>query len=266
MYYLRGDFLILLVVLLVCGLKCSHGAAFLTPPRQPAGLSSEAIVDLARNRFGEELLKDRVVVITGAAGGIGRQLCQVVIHELGGTVVALDRNVTGLELLRQECKRSCDNNLRLDTILTCHEDLSSVASSAQRIKEKYPKIDVLINNAGMAYSADRPPGLSAHGHDLAFTVNYLSHFLLTEALLPCLGSDGRIVFMTSTYHWKVNGSELMVADEEEESKSNQKDNTNIMNGPVAYQGVPENQSPKHGTSLALRHSHGRCCLLICLVH
>mmetsp|Transcript_23631 Transcript_23631/g.42622 ORF Transcript_23631/g.42622 Transcript_23631/m.42622 type:complete len:411 (-) Transcript_23631:711-1943(-) len=244
MYYLRGDFLILLVVLLVCGLKCSHGAAFLTPPRQPAGLSSEAIVDLARNRFGEKLLKDRVVVITGAAGGIGRQLCQVVIHELGGTVVALDRNVTGLELLRQEYN-SCDNNLRLDTIPTCHEDLSSVASSAQRIKEKYPKIDVLINNAGMAYSADRPPGLSAHGHDLAFTVNYLSHFLLTEALLPCLGSDGRIVFMTSTYHWKVSGSELMVADEEEESKSKQKDNTNIMNGPMAYQGVPENQSPKH---------------------
>jgi NAD(P)-dependent dehydrogenase (short-subunit alcohol dehydrogenase family) len=92
----------------------------------------------------------------------------------------------------------------------------------------------------MAYSADRPSGLSAHGYDLAFTVNYLSHFLLTEALLSCLGSDGRIVFMTSTYHWKVNGSELMVADEDD-SKSTQIYNT----GPIAYQGLVEKQSPKH---------------------
>ena len=45
-------------------------------------------------------MEGKVVVITGAAGGIGRALTNVV-HDLGGTVVAMDRNTTGLDSLQQ---------------------------------------------------------------------------------------------------------------------------------------------------------------------
>ena len=81
--------------------------AFSLSPSQPRGLSHDEIVKLARKRFqgNDEIngipspMKGRVAVITGAAGGIGGELSKVV-HRLGGTVVALDRNATGLEILQ----------------------------------------------------------------------------------------------------------------------------------------------------------------------
>lgn len=90
-----------------------------------------------------------------------------------------------------------------------------------------------MNNAGLTYRpAECEPGQdrmkSKHGFDLAFTVNYLSHFLLVEKLLPCLSSSatpyGRIVHLTSSYHWKVDGSELIPSDQ--------------TTGPKAYQSQP----------------------------
>merc|ERR1719162_436368 len=73
--------------------------------------------------------------------------------------------------------------------------------------------------------------VSAQGKDFAFTVNYLSHFLLTEKLLQSLSNGGRIVHVTSTFHWQVDGSELLP------------DRENGM--PIAYQSDPTLQSPKH---------------------
>merc|ERR1739845_268594 len=78
-----------------------------------------------------------------------------------------------------------------------------------------------------------------YGPDLAFTVNYLSHFLLVEKLFNSLANadsgdgkkGGRIVQLTSTYHWKVDGAELKPRS----------DGT----GPLAYESNPEKQSGKH---------------------
>jgi NAD(P)-dependent dehydrogenase (short-subunit alcohol dehydrogenase family) len=178
------------------------------------------------------------------AGGIGRELTKVV-YSLGGTVVALDRNVTGLELLREdlEGRRSNgkdieDDRSRVLCLVTNHEDLSSVSSSADIIKTRFGTIDLLVCNAGLTYRDDCVPGeermKSKHGYDLAFTVNYLSHFLLVEKLLPCLSShpSGRIVHLTSSFHWKVDGSEITPLD-------------NGMNGPMAYQSDPSLMSSKH---------------------
>jgi NAD(P)-dependent dehydrogenase (short-subunit alcohol dehydrogenase family) len=154
-----------------------------------------------------------------------------------------------------------DDESRIWTIQTNHEDLSSVASTAELIKSRYNHIDLLINNAGMTFPTDihqqltmeeegnnnRKNVISAHGKDLVFTVNYLSHFLLTEKLLPNLCSshnndnnnnnkeDGRIVHITSTYHWKVDGSELMIPDVSLDNND----------GPIAYQSDPKKQSLKH---------------------
>mmetsp|Transcript_2291 Transcript_2291/g.5529 ORF Transcript_2291/g.5529 Transcript_2291/m.5529 type:complete len:433 (-) Transcript_2291:235-1533(-) len=224
----------------------------------PRGLSYEAIAGLARKRYrnGRDApieeneyvpMKGRVVVITGAAGGIGGQLSRTV-HRLGGTVVALDCNTIGLEKLQKTLVEEysdettattttddCDDDARnhacerIVTIPTNQQDLSSVASAAETIQSRFGRIDILVNNAGMSYRKD--PMVSAHGNDFAFTVNYLSHFLLTEKLLPNLSKDGRIVHITSTFHWKVDGSELLPDDE-----------TGM---PIAYQSDPEKQSPEH---------------------
>ncbi|KAL3902601.1 MAG: hypothetical protein SGILL_010769, partial [Bacillariaceae sp.] len=98
-------------------------------------------------------------------------------------------------------------------------------------------IHLLINNAGLSYPLEWIPGdkrmVSAHGYDLAFTVNSMSHFLLTEKLLPSLSckKNARIVHLTSSFHWKVDGSDLLPTATEK--------------GPMTYQSDPSLQGPKH---------------------
>ena len=241
------------------GLIISHSYSFSNVRSSSSsvqGLSFEAIEELARKRYHSNLdvrygnhsppLKGKVAVITGAAGGIGGQLSKIV-YRLGGTVVALDRDAVGLDALQRSLIEEysdydgatnvnngaqISSNYSHDRIIiipTNHEDLSSVASAAETIKSRFAQVDILVNNAGVTYS--NKSMVSAHGKDLAFTVNYLSHFLLTEKLLEALSNGGRIVHVTSTYHWKVDGSELLPDKE---------------NGtPIAYESDPQLQSAKH---------------------
>ena len=213
-------------------------------PPQPAGLSHEQIVDLARKRYGGRHdgndgslpMEGRVVCVTGAAGGIGRALSGV-CHGLGATIVAMDRNTTGLDELKQSLEHDDGTSSRILCLPTQHEDLASVSQSADNILRNFEHIDLLICNAGMTYREEAELGSkgmkSAHGYDLAFTVNYLSHFLLVEKLMPALSSSilspqGRIVHLTSTYHWKVDSSELIPQPI-----------------PIAYQSDPTKIGPKH---------------------
>ena len=232
-------FPILLHVLLT---QSAEGFSLIPP--QPAGLSSRAIEELARKRYGNDgdtlPMEGRVVACTGAAGGIGQQLTTV-CYELGATVVALDRNTTGLDELKQSLEGAGNKDQsdigtssRIVTLPTQHEDLASVSQSAEEILRRFERIDLLINNAGMTYREEAELGSSgmksAHGYDLAFTVNYLSHFLLVEKLMPALSrsSESRIVHLTSTYHWKVDGSELTPQPI-----------------PIAFESDPTRQGPKH---------------------
>lgn len=219
-----------IALLVFCNAKEARGFSFIP---QPAGLSSQQIIDLAQKRYNQyghaSPMAGRTAVITGAAGGIGGELSRAV-QSLGGTVVALDRNETGLSMLQQSLGDG------IICIPTNHEDLSSVARSAEEIKSRFRSVDLLINNAGLTYRDDCVPGQermkSKHGKDLAFTVNYLSHFLLVEKLMSCLQSSsyGRIVHLTSSYHWKVDGSELVPCSDI---------------GPLAYQSDPAKMSERH---------------------
>ena len=245
---------------------------------QPKGLSRQKLLDLANKRYNTKNMndndcpmKDRVVVITGAAGGIGNELCQIV-HSLGATVLALDRNRKGLDQLQQQLQEE----KRLWTFPIQQEDLTSVSMVANDIQQQFPNIDVLVNNAGLTYNdpstidTTKTGPTSTHGKDLAFTVNYLSHVLLTEKLLPNLmqpnnnhdSNHGRVVHITSTYHWKVDGTELIP------SVSCGGDNEWLE--PMAYQSDPKLQSYKHyqrsyaNTKLAqLWHSRAIPCSSVC---
>lgn len=264
--FIFADLLILFLITVTLTTNEAEAFGLFSIP-QPTGLSPELITSLARKRYNVNNVDNNndddgppmhgnVAVITGAAGGIGRELSRVV-YNLGGIVVAMDRNVTGLDLLVQDlvCNNSdsnssSNNNEEVETppriicIPTQHEDLESVARSAEEIKSRFGSIDLLVNNAGLTYPPDKcKPGMermkAKNGYDLAFTVNYLSHFLLVEKLLPRLQaspSGGRIVHLTSTYHFKVDGSELIPGGL----------STNDGNAiPMAYESDPALMSPKH---------------------
>jgi NAD(P)-dependent dehydrogenase (short-subunit alcohol dehydrogenase family) len=74
--------------------------------------------------------------------------------------------------------------------------LDNVRRLARDVEREVDRIDVLINNAGVALDERRE---SADGHELTFAVNYLSHFLLTAELLPLLrrSAPARIVNVAS---------------------------------------------------------------------
>jgi NAD(P)-dependent dehydrogenase (short-subunit alcohol dehydrogenase family) len=166
------------------------------------------------------------IVITGATSGIGYALTNAFIR-LGGTVIALGRSPSKLRRLqdhfiKETMNRATDTSTegaQLHTFVVEMSDLASVGKVGKQIATKFDTIDILVNNAGMHALDDMfgtKLGFTVGSHppyyDRVFVVNYLSHFLLTELLLPSLQKSNRqptIVQTTSSYHWGVDGSDLL---------------------------------------------------------
>lgn len=161
---------------------------------------------------GEKPLTQQIIVITGATNGIGLSLTRI-LTRLGAKVVALGRSPSKLKALMEELPsvRAVPANL---------ENLTSVAEAAAKIRQEIDHIDILINNAGIHDGYDLETALewrnftSPDGFDRVFVVNYLSHVLLTEALWPLLQASSKptILQISSSFHWAVDGSDLMPRD------------------------------------------------------
>src|SRR6266581_3125627 len=140
---------------------------------------------------------DRVFLVTGANSGIGKATA-LGLARLGGTVVMACRDATRGEAARQEIIRESGNpRVSLEIV-----DLASEASTrslAEAFPRKYPRLDVLINNAGV-YTSHRE--VTPDGLERQFEVNYLSGFLLTHLLLDILkrSAPSRIVNVSSSAH------------------------------------------------------------------
>jgi NAD(P)-dependent dehydrogenase (short-subunit alcohol dehydrogenase family) len=88
--------------------------------------------------------------------------------------------------------------LDADYFVVDYADLSQVRALADKIRSQYPRIDVLLNNAGRMASKIE---LTPDGHERTYQVNYLAPFLLTTRLLDVLlESRATIVNTTSSSH------------------------------------------------------------------
>ena len=139
----------------------------------------------------------RVAIVTGANTGLG-YYAAAALAETGAHVVLAVRNLE-------------KGNLALARIVAAHPhadvtlqelDLSSLASvraAAGALRRAYPRIDLLINNAGVMWT---PKQLTDDGFEMQFGTNHLGHFALTglllDNLLPVRGS--RVVTISSTGH------------------------------------------------------------------
>lgn len=80
--------------------------------------------------------------------------------------------------------------------------LNSVSRFAQLVRKEFKKIDVLVNNAGVAYPRTQRLQ-TVDGFEIHFGVNHLGHFYLTELLLDLVEqAKGRIVVVASSLHEK----------------------------------------------------------------
>lgn len=149
-----------------------------------------------------------VVMITGAAGGLGRAITQAFVNA-GARVAILDANVAGLaELDDDACAvAGADNVLALPGDIT---DPAYISDAVARTVERFGRIDVLINNAGVGMGLIRPDhmdnliGLDEIDADVWRTfidVNLTGPFLLIKAVAPHMRAQGRgrIIAITTSF-------------------------------------------------------------------
>jgi NAD(P)-dependent dehydrogenase (short-subunit alcohol dehydrogenase family) len=140
--------------------------------------------------------KKRTIVITGASNGIGKAAAEILAKD--NTIVIVGRSVATKEVAKK---------LGADYFRADYSDLSSVRKLATDLLKKYPKIDLLINNAGGAMSSI---STTKDGFERTVQVNYLAPFLLTELLLDRLISSKAGIIITSSSAHKI--SNLSVED------------------------------------------------------
>src|SRR2546428_3656316 len=143
------------------------------------------------------MMENRVFVVTGANSGIGKATASG-LARLGGTVVMACRSATRGEAARQDVVRDSGNpRVSLEIVDLASEE--STRSFAEEFKGKYPRLEVLINNAGV-YTPHRE--VTPDGLERTFEVNYLSGFLLTHLLLDLLtkSAPSRIINVSSRAH------------------------------------------------------------------
>jgi NAD(P)-dependent dehydrogenase (short-subunit alcohol dehydrogenase family) len=141
--------------------------------------------------------RGRVAVVTGANTGLGYHTAAA-LAQAGARVILAVRD---LEKGNLALARIVAAQPHADVTLQ-ELDLSSLASvraAAAALRKAYPRIDLLINNAGVMWT---PKQLTADGFELQFGTNHLGHFALTglllDNLLPVRGS--RVVTVSSTGH------------------------------------------------------------------
>jgi NAD(P)-dependent dehydrogenase (short-subunit alcohol dehydrogenase family) len=142
-------------------------------------------------------MEDKVVLITGANAGIGKETA-VDLAAMGATVVMTSRDPRrGAEALADVRTRSGSTDVELLALDLA--DLASVRSCATEVLDRYDRLDVLVNNAGLVM-AERT--VTTEGFETTFGVNHLGHFSLTDLLLDRLraSAPARVVVVSSQAH------------------------------------------------------------------
>jgi NAD(P)-dependent dehydrogenase (short-subunit alcohol dehydrogenase family) len=131
----------------------------------------------------------KTIVITGGSDGIGAAAARR-LRQNGDTVVVIGRSQSKTAAVAAE--------LDADHFVVDFADLSQVRALAQKLSSQYPRIDVLLNNAG---GMSTKIYLTPDGYEHTYQVNYLAPFLLTTQLLDVLlDSRATVVNTTSSSH------------------------------------------------------------------
>ncbi|XP_005932153.1 retinol dehydrogenase 12, like [Haplochromis burtoni] len=146
----------------------------------------------------DEKLEGKVVVITGANTGIGKETAIDLAKRGAEKVIIACRDMEKANAAVKDIIESSGNEhvvcMKLDL-----SDSKSIREFAEAINKDEPKLNILINNAGVMVC---PFGKTADGFEMQIGVNHLGHFLLTYLLLDLIkkSAPARIINVSSMAH------------------------------------------------------------------
>jgi NAD(P)-dependent dehydrogenase (short-subunit alcohol dehydrogenase family) len=142
-------------------------------------------------------LSGKTVFVTGGNSGLGQETARAMAAK-GAHVVIAGRDQAKLD----EAKAAIEGEVadaNVETIVGDLGSLDSIRACGKEANERFDKIDILINNAGVMAC---PYAETSDGFEMQFGTNHLGHFALTKQLMPLVekGQDKRIVNLSSRGH------------------------------------------------------------------
>lgn len=139
--------------------------------------------------------KPPVAVLTGATAGIGRETARGLARR-GFRLVLVGRDPGRLAATAEAL--AADGAPGVDTVTADLAVQAEIERAAAAIRDRYPRLDVLINNAGAMFGRR---GLTVDGIERTFALNHLAYLLLTRRLeAPLAAAGGRVVWVASGAH------------------------------------------------------------------
>ena len=146
-------------------------------------------------------LRDKIILITGTTTGIGESAARQ-IYALGGRVILHGRNPVRLEAVINRILKAVPGSPGwLDFLAADFAVMQQVYDMAEAFKQRYDRLDVLINNAGALFTNRQ---VTPDGFEKTFAVNHLAHFLLNRQLMDILkaSSPARVITVSSAAHFR----------------------------------------------------------------
>ena len=143
-------------------------------------------------------MESKIILITGSTDGIGKVTAKALAKQ-GHAVIVHGRNIKKAETVCEEIKLETGNN-KIDFVIADLFLLSDVKRMANEFKQKYERLDGLINNAGAMFGKDRET--TKEGFEKTMALNLFSPFLLIQLLLEVLAKSpaARIINVSSAAH------------------------------------------------------------------
>jgi len=140
-------------------------------------------------------MSGKICIVTGANSGIGKETA-LGLARMGARAIMVCRNAEKGNAALEEVRRESGSS-QVDLLIADMSSQASVRALAEQIQRKYPRLDVLVNNAG---GAARARTLSADGIEMTLAANHLGAALLTLLLLDLLkaSAPSRIVNVSSS--------------------------------------------------------------------
>ena len=143
-------------------------------------------------------MQGKTVVVTGGNSGIGLETARA-LAGMGARVIVTARNADKGRAAVADVVQRLGGHAQVQLVVFDLADLSSVRRGTEEILEQAPRLDVLVNNAGVVLSERHT---TVDGYEATLATNHLGPFLLTSLLLDRLrqSSPSRIVNVASTAH------------------------------------------------------------------